>query len=173
MGSSLTLSLANIYMKYWEKDLVEYQQSQNELYFRFIDDSFLTSNDTEEDFKKNLDRYNLNNPAIELTYTISKHVNYLDIDIRNNNGTLETGVYHKPSHELYFLPYSSRHPLHIKQNIPHISFIRAFRYSSSLSIFNEERTHIEISLLLNAYPLEFIKQQYSKILATYNINQID
>ncbi|CAF1592032.1 unnamed protein product, partial [Didymodactylos carnosus] len=55
MGSSLTLSLANIYMKYWEKDLVEYQQSQNELYFRFIDDSFLTSNDTEEDFKKNLD----------------------------------------------------------------------------------------------------------------------
>ncbi|CAF4334013.1 unnamed protein product, partial [Didymodactylos carnosus] len=102
MGSSLTLSLANIYMKYWEKDLVEYQQSQNELYFRFIDNSFLTSNDTEEDFKNNLDRY-----------------------------------------------------------------------SSSLSILNEERTHIEISLLLNGYPLEFIKQQYSKILATYNMNQTD
>lgn len=34
MGSAFTMTLANIYMLEWEKDLVEFQHSQNEIYGR-------------------------------------------------------------------------------------------------------------------------------------------
>ena len=36
MGSPLTMTLVNIYMYEWEQTLIEYQQSQIELYSRYV-----------------------------------------------------------------------------------------------------------------------------------------
>ena len=36
MGSAFTQVLANIYMYEWEQQLIEYQQSRNEIYGRFV-----------------------------------------------------------------------------------------------------------------------------------------
>ena len=36
MGSPLTMTLANIYMYEWEQTLIEYQQTHNELYGRYV-----------------------------------------------------------------------------------------------------------------------------------------
>lgn len=36
MGSAFTLTLANIFMWKWEKDLVQHQQASNEIYGRFV-----------------------------------------------------------------------------------------------------------------------------------------
>jgi hypothetical protein len=43
MGSACTQVLADIYVRKWEASIVEQQHQQEELYFRFRDDIFLTS----------------------------------------------------------------------------------------------------------------------------------
>ena len=76
-------------------------------------------------------------------------------------------VFHKSSHEPYFLPYTSIHPLHIKKNIPVEALIRAIRYSSNYDAFKREGAHICMSLLLNKYLLEFILRQFERVLQTF------
>jgi hypothetical protein len=44
MGSPFTMRLANIYMLKWEQPLITHQKRHNELYVRYIDDVFMTSN---------------------------------------------------------------------------------------------------------------------------------
>ncbi|CAF2168445.1 unnamed protein product, partial [Rotaria magnacalcarata] len=44
MGSPFTMTLANVYMWEWEQTLLEYQRSHNEMYGRYIDDIFMTTN---------------------------------------------------------------------------------------------------------------------------------
>ncbi|CAF1679194.1 unnamed protein product, partial [Adineta ricciae] len=44
MGSAFTLSLANVFLWKWEKPLLQQQLNTNEIYGRYIDDIFFTSN---------------------------------------------------------------------------------------------------------------------------------
>ena len=44
MGSPFTMTLANIYMLKWKQPLIGNQKRHNELYGRYIDDVFMTSN---------------------------------------------------------------------------------------------------------------------------------
>ncbi|CAF4912050.1 unnamed protein product, partial [Rotaria socialis] len=56
MGSAFTQVLANIYMLEWEQDLIAYQASKNEIYGRYIDDIFMTTNQSIDEMKNILDR---------------------------------------------------------------------------------------------------------------------
>ncbi|CAF1580659.1 unnamed protein product, partial [Rotaria magnacalcarata] len=55
MGSSFTLTLANIFMSEWQTKLAEEQTKTGELYGRYIDDVFMTWNRSEEELRKLLD----------------------------------------------------------------------------------------------------------------------
>ena len=104
---------------------------------------------------------------IELTESIGQTAEYLDIRLENNNGYLMSEVFHKPSHEPYFLPYTSVHPAHIKKNIPFGALVRAIRYSSNYDAFKCEEAHICMSLLLNKYPVQFILKQFERVFQTF------
>ncbi|CAF4735498.1 unnamed protein product, partial [Rotaria socialis] len=52
MGSSFTLTLANIFMWKWQKKLVRRQDMTREYYGRYIDDVFMTWNKSENELKK-------------------------------------------------------------------------------------------------------------------------
>ncbi|CAF1097900.1 unnamed protein product [Rotaria magnacalcarata] len=109
MGSPLTLTLANIFMWHWEQKLVEKQKASNELYGRYIDDIFLTSNDSTEsprDTLENANKYHLN---IKLTHEIGSCVSFLDVQINNQDGNIITSVYHKEASEPYIVPFKSDH----------------------------------------------------------------
>ncbi|CAF3441883.1 unnamed protein product, partial [Rotaria socialis] len=67
IGSPFTLTLANIFMWHWEQPLVEHQKKSNELYGRYIDDIFLTSNDSIQNLTKMLEDANAYHPNIKLT----------------------------------------------------------------------------------------------------------
>ncbi|CAF5007552.1 unnamed protein product, partial [Rotaria socialis] len=97
MGSSLTLTLANIFMSNWQKNIVEEQTKTGEFYGRYIDDIFMTWNRSEEELRKLLDDVNTWHPNIKLDYKISNSLPFLDVQLTNNNGILSTCVYHKPS----------------------------------------------------------------------------
>lgn len=103
-----------------------------------------------------LDQENNKDANIKITRIVDTKVEFLDVVAANNNGTLQTSVFHKPAAEPYILPYSSDHPRHIHCSTTYGALLRAARFCSNVDEFNQERLHIELTLLLNGYPLNFI-----------------
>ena len=116
---------------------------------RYIDDIFFTSNESVDNINQTLDEASQFHSNIKLTHQLGSSVSFLDVFIENNNGTLVTSVYHKEAAEPYIVPFKSDHPQHIFKNITDTALMRAMRYSSTLSIFNQERRSIKLMLLYN------------------------
>ncbi|CAF1560636.1 unnamed protein product, partial [Rotaria magnacalcarata] len=167
MGSSFTLTLANIFMWKWQKELVRRQDMTGEYYGRYIDDVFMTWNKSENALKQILENANTWHPNIKLEYKISKSLPFLDILLTNINGTLSTSVYHKPAAEPYVVPFISDHPRHVFENIVQTSLRRAIKYSSTFQLFNDERRYIESTFLYNGNPSSFIDKTFRKLFSDY------
>ncbi|CAF4014205.1 unnamed protein product [Rotaria sordida] len=142
MGSPFTLTLANIFMWHWEKPWVRRQQSKKEIYGRYIDDVFFTSNEPIEIVQQLLKGANGWHPNIKLESNIGHNVPFLDVLVNNNDGVLYTSVHHKPSVEPYVVPFISDHPRHTFPNIIQTALVRAIQYSSTFEAFNIERRAI-------------------------------
>ena len=99
---------------------------------------------------------------INIQSTINTSVHFLDITITNDHGQLRTSIFHKPTTEPYILPYTSDHPHHVRHNIPYAALLRAARICSHVNDFNSECIRIDMSLLLNHYPSNFIKKQFHR-----------
>ncbi|CAF4204798.1 unnamed protein product, partial [Adineta steineri] len=162
MGSSFTLTLANIFMWHWQKRLVDEQTKTGEFYGRYIDDIFMTWNKSEQDLKDLLDQANQWHPNIKLDYKISHSLPFLDVLLTNDYGTLTTSVYHKPAAEPCVVPFISDHPRHVFTNVIKTSLARAVRYSSTFKAFHYERLYIKLMLLYNGYPSTFIENEFNK-----------
>ncbi|CAM4916398.1 unnamed protein product [Rotaria socialis] len=167
MGSPFTLTLANIFMWKWERQTILSKLPSYELYGRYIDDVFFTSNENETTIKEWLDFTNQFHPNIKLTYTISQCLPFLDVLIHNQNGTLSSSVYHKPAAEPTILSYISDHPRHIFRNVIQTALMRAIRYSSTFEAFNIERRTIRLTLLYNNYPSIYINEQFQQFFLKY------
>jgi hypothetical protein len=167
MGSPLTLTIANAYMYFVERPIFKWAQRTCSLYYRYIDDLFIMSN-VHADLLKGLVKFwNRLDNNIVFSEVIGQTAEYLDVKLENRGGELVSKVFHKPSYEPYFLPFTSIHAQHIKKNIPYVAFVRAIRYSSEYNAFKNEETHICMSLLLNKYPINFILKQFERALLTY------
>jgi hypothetical protein len=167
MGSPLTLTIANAYMYFVERPISKWAQRTCSLYYRYIDDLFIMSNVHADILKGLVKFWNRLDSNIELTESIGDTAEYLDVKLENREGILVSEVFHKPSHEPYFLPFTSIHADHIKKNIPFGALVRAIRYSSNFSAFKREEAHICMSLLLNKYPLNFILKQLERVFQTF------
>jgi len=167
MGSPLTLTIANAYMYFVERPISKWANRTCSLYYRYIDDLFIMSNVHADILKGLVHFWNKLDINIELTESIGHTAEYLDVKLENRGGNLVSEVFHKPSHEPYFLPCTSIHPQHIKRNIPFGALVRAIRYCSSYSAFKREEAHICIALLLNRYPLVFILKQLERVPQTF------
>ncbi|CAM4849124.1 unnamed protein product, partial [Rotaria magnacalcarata] len=131
MGSPLTLTIANCYMFFFERDIVKRINNSNGLYVRYIDDIFITINWPTQHLSKQIDRWNKFDVNIKLKAQVGYTTNFLDLKIENKKGELFTEVYHKPSYEPYYLPFNSIHPAHMKRNIPFEMLIRVIKYCST------------------------------------------
>ncbi|CAF5007261.1 unnamed protein product [Rotaria sp. Silwood1] len=169
MGSPFTLTLANIFMWKWQKEFALQQLNVNEIYGRYIDDVFFTSNQPIAAIEKLLKDADSYHPNIRLTAVIGKSVTFLDVRIENNNGILSTSVYYKESAEPYLIPFKSDHPRHIFGNIIRGALTRAARYSTTLKAFDDERRNVKLTLLYNGYPSQFIDTHFKKFFINYDI----
>ncbi|CAF3386837.1 unnamed protein product [Rotaria socialis] len=163
MGSPLTLTIANAYMYFVERPISKWAIRTNSLYYRYIDDLFIMSNVDVDTLKGLVNHWNKLDININLSASIGHTAEYLDLKIENRGGSLISEVFHKASHEPYFLPFTSVHAKHIKKNIPYAALVRAIRYSSSFDAFKREEAHIIVSLLLNKYPKDFILDQLKRV----------
>ena len=163
MGSAFTQVLANIYIYEWEQDLIAYQAAHNEIFGRYLDDILMTNNGTIDEMKQLLEKAGNKDVNIKINYQIDRTVDFLDVSISNEDGRLRTKIYHKPAAEPYILPFTSTHPQHIQRNIPYGAIVRAARICSNLDDFHSEVCHIDVSLLLNGYPPNFIQKQFDRL----------
>jgi len=120
---------------------------------RYIDDIFFTSNDSLDVINQMLNEANNLHPNIKLVRQLGTNVSFLDVFVQNKNGVLVTSVYHKEAAEPYIVPFKSDHPRHVFNNIIDVALMRAVRYSSELSAFNEEQRSIKLMLLYNGFVL--------------------
>ncbi|CAF0927363.1 unnamed protein product [Adineta ricciae] len=155
MGSPFTMTLANI--------------SHNELYGRYIDDVFMTSNLSLDKINFMLDVVNNQDENIRITRSIGLNAQFLDVSVYNNQGQLKTTVFHKPSAAPYILPFLFDHPRHIHRSIIKAALLRAVRLCSHVQDFNQERLRIEITLLLNDYPPKFIAYHFKTFFQQNNV----
>ncbi len=100
---------------------------------------------------------------IRLNAQTGTRINILDLYVENIGGHVFTKFYHKPSHELYYLPYHSAHPIHMKKNISFAILLRAIRYCSTYEAYLNERESLRMDFLLNKYPGVFIDEQCNKV----------
>ena len=162
MGSACTQVLADIYVKKWEHSLVQEQQKQQELYFRFRDDVFLTTKLSAKQMESIFEELNRSDPNLKIQWEGGKSVDYLDVTIAIDIPTFKTTVYRKPAAQPYVLPYHSSHPKHIMRNIPYSAALRATRICSNANDLREELDRIRVTLLLNKYPPTFIDQHMQR-----------
>ncbi|CAF1544452.1 unnamed protein product [Adineta ricciae] len=173
MGSAFTMTLANVYMLEWEQSLVEMQVQQGELYGRYIDDVFMTSNMSIDDIRAKLDWMNKKDGKnIRITYSVGFKIEFLGVQVENHHGSLKTSVYRKPAAEPYILPYSSDHPRHVHINIPYQALLHAARLCSDVYAFDKERLNIEMKLLLNGYPPRFLKYHFDRFFRLNQVTQV-
>ncbi|CAF4513714.1 unnamed protein product, partial [Rotaria sp. Silwood2] len=149
MGSAFTLTLANIFMWKWEKQTILPKLGSHEIYGRYIDDVFFTSNEFQGKVKELLEAANNFHPNIKLEYNIGKSVAFLDVLVKNNNGILASSIYHKPSAQPTVVSFLSDHPRHVFRNVIQTVLTRAVRYSSTFEVFNNERRAIRSMFLYN------------------------
>jgi len=171
MGSPLTLTMANCYMFFYERQIVRQISNSGGLYFRYIDDLFITINWPARHLFKQIDCWNKFDENIKLSANIGSTANFLDLHMENRDGQLFTIVYQKPSYEPYYLPFNSIHPLHMKKNIPYAMLLRAIRYCSTFQSFINEREKLRMALLLNKYPNKVIDEQFNNVLLRNKISQ--
>ena len=129
----------------------------------------MTSNMSTSEIHRQLDWMNQKDVQhIRITYTVGSAAEFLDVHIENDEGQLKTSVYHKPAAEPYVLPYASDHPRHVHVNIPYEALLRAARLCSHVHAFDQERLHVEMILLVNGYPAQFIRHHFDRF---FRLNQ--
>lgn len=119
------------------------------VFLSYIDDVFFTWNDSEAKVKELLLAANAHHTHIKLDYQIGQEIPFLDLLVRNANGTLISSVYHKPSAEPLILSFLSDHPRCVFENIIQTALMRAIRYSSTFTLFTQELHAIRLMFLYN------------------------
>ncbi|CAF3800831.1 unnamed protein product [Rotaria sp. Silwood1] len=125
MGSTLTLTIANCYMYFYERDIVKQVNNSNGLYLRCIDDILIIINWPIQHLSKQINRWNELDLIIKLKAQVGHSTNFLDLYIENKNGELFTKLYHKPSYEAYYLPFNGVHPIHAYENEYSICYVNS------------------------------------------------
>ncbi|CAF2814479.1 unnamed protein product [Rotaria sp. Silwood2] len=92
-----------------------------------------------------------------------------NVTIINDKGQLETSLYHKPTVELYILVYASDHLRHVHGNRSYAALLCAARICSDVQDFNSKRIRIDMTLLINNFPFNFISKQFYQFFKGNNV----
>ena len=97
MGSPLTLTPANCYMFFLERNIMKQTTNGGGFYLRYICDISITINWPNRHLYEQIDLWNNFDSNIPFKAQVGYSINFLDLYIENINEHLFTKVYHKPS----------------------------------------------------------------------------
>ena len=105
-------------------------------------------------------------PSIQFTHELEDNdqcLPFLDVLLqRDDDGSVTTSVYRKPTHTDQYLDFASHHPLRHKAAVVKTLFSRANVISSCAVKFHEEHTRIVHAVRVNNYPEAFVSHARSR-----------
>ena len=108
----------------------------------------------------------LNNFKSNLKFTCecdNNSINFLDLNVKLNNGELTTSVYIKPTDRHQYFHYKSSHPDHIKRSIVYSQTLRASRLCSFKEDFVDHSEKMKTWFSKRGYPDKIIENEMKKV----------
>jgi hypothetical protein len=160
MGSPASVVIANLTMEHLEEQALA-TVSAPRLYRRFIDDIFCVIK--EENIREFLDALNAVNSHIQFTLEkcSDNALPFLDVLVTvEDDGSLSTSVYRKPTHSGRYINCRSSHHPGNKSGLAKCLFSRAFRLSSSQLAAKVECNKVKRDLIRNGYTPRWVQRMY-------------
>ena len=171
MGSPLGPLMANAFMCHIEENMIEKRLMPN-FYKRYVDDTLviMPSLSLIDSF---LVLLNSQHSAINFTLEYSKNnqLPFLGMLLSLKSGKIETAVYVKPTDKGLHLHFQSHVDKKYKKTLLNTMLHRAYKISSTWSIFHDECTRLKSVFLNLKYPISLIDSEIMKFME--NINNKD
>ena len=160
----LTALLANIYMYYWQADLVQSLVEKNEVFGRCLEEVFLTWNGSNGALRSLLKTKMANREeSMPIALAIGRKISYLNVKIYHTQGKLKTKIDHDKDVEPRLLPSLLDH-----EPLMYAALIRAVLCCSALSDFQAERCDIEDTFFSNGLRSDYITEQVHRFFEEFN-----
>ena len=132
------------------------------LWKRFIDDVLMLFKGTKEECRQFVEWLNSLLPGvIKFKYEYSsKKIEFLDLELSIENGTLETNLYVKPTNAQLFLDYNSNHPQPCKEGIVHGEALRVIERCSKQEDEQTHLTNLKQKFLDRNYPEKLVDEKF-------------
>nr|VZH93658.1 unnamed protein product [Spirometra erinaceieuropaei] len=157
MGSPISGYLAEAVMQ--ELEARVFQSYKPKFWMRYVDDTFvILHRDAKENFKRQL---NSVFPQIQFTMEEEKDgvLPFLDVQVtRQEDRTLQTGVFRKATNTEKILHYNSNHPPSHKRSCVRTLFRRINTHCSTEAEKLRERETLWHLFLANGYPRSFVNK---------------
>ena len=169
VNSPLTDLLANIYLFYWQADLVQVLIDKKEVFGRCLDEVFLTWNGSNNALRSLLNTTKKKQrPPMPITMAVGKKISYLNVQIYHVQGKLRTKVDHDMDVEPRALPYIVGHPPFMYSTLIRASLVRAVLCCSTLSDFQDEHRVIEETFFSNGFSSDNITAQVERFFEEFD-----
>ncbi|BHF85752.1 hypothetical protein SprV_1002892400 [Sparganum proliferum] len=157
MGSPISGHLAEAVLQ--ELETRVFQTYKPKFWMRYVDDTFvILQRDAKDNFKRELDSV-----FPQIQFTMEEETNgmlsFLDVQVsRQEDGTLQTGVFRKATDTEKILHYNSNHPLSHKRSCVRTLFHRIHTHCSTEAEKLRERKTLWHLFLANGYPRSFVNK---------------
>ena len=163
IGTRMAPAYANLFMHDLESQLLDLAPVKPYLWLRYIDHVFMIWTAGEEQLQGFLQWINQYHDTIKFTWDWSrKTVNYLDVQIINNNGVIETDLYTKPTDKHQYLFHTSCHPKGCKTGIPYAQALRLRRICSTPAAFEKRAADLTKYVVYRGYQEKFVRDQINR-----------
>ncbi|BHF71711.1 hypothetical protein SprV_0401477100 [Sparganum proliferum] len=157
MGSPISGYLAEAVLQ--ELETRVFQTYKPKFWMRYVDDTFvILHRDAKDNFKRELDSV-----FPQIQFTMEEETNgmlsFLDVQVsRQEDGTLQTGVFRKATDTEKILHYNSNHPLSHKRSCVRTLFHRIHTHCSTEAEKLRERKTLWHLFLANGYLRSFVNK---------------
>ena len=159
IGTKKAPSYAILFMSEFERKFLEKSSMKPFVWWRYID-IFIIWEHGEDNLKEFLNSLNNQHPTIKFTYEYSStDVNFLDVNVKQNEDNLETDIYVKPTDTHQYLHASSCHVYHSKRAIPYSQALRLNRICSDPIMFDRRCNELESWLMKRDYNSKMVRNQ--------------
>jgi len=168
MGTPCAPSYANIFMYMLERTYIEQFKDLILVYMRLIDDIFMILHpNTDTDKIRSV--FNSMHPNIKLDFKFSKQeAEFLDLVIYkgprfHKTGILDLKVHQKQINTYLYIPFTSYHPIFMKQAFIRTELIRYIRNTSDRNEWYKIRNLFFQRLRVRGYSVKFLQQEFQKV----------
>ncbi|XP_066926567.1 uncharacterized protein [Clytia hemisphaerica] len=175
MGTPMAPNYANLFMASLETKMLDEYYELTKLrplvWYRYIDDIFFIWTHGNEslnqfiDFCNNFSKNRKMKSTIQYeTHQSTDSVNFLDVEVRFRDSTIQTSVYSKATDAHLYLNAKSCHPNHVIRNIPKGQFIRIRRICTNVADYINHGKQLLQYFLKRGYRHDVVENAYKDVL---------